>query len=70
MPEPIHLVRYSSQPYVTIACTGVEHYVWGAQGLPEGVYQADSNEPGGANGPLYTFDEAKATCESCTGKHQ
>jgi len=61
--DPVHGCDYSSQPYVTLRCTGAAHYVgWGYTEpvpLPDGVYRCD--------GGLYTFDNENESCPECLG---
>lgn len=63
--KPVHHVKYASQPYVKIQCTGEMHYVSFNQ-LPivKGIYYAD-----GLNHPedrvAYAFDSLKVTCKKC-----
>jgi hypothetical protein len=59
MNEVIHYCNYANQPYVQIACTGLNEYAWGSgRDLPLEVYETE-------DGSLYTFEEKNVTCEAC-----
>lgn len=61
-PLTIHAVSYASQPYVTIDCTGKEHYVKAGEAerlkLPPEVYAT-------GDGVIYTFEPLLVTCHAC-----